>query len=168
MGDCFSCDVVAGKKVGFQAKEYVIELNGGWILNHCSASNAYLGYLILATKKHVEDLNKLSSNEAKALGINIKSIHDSLTAYWADNFDDQIERLHVAYLNEGPFIDKNMNESHVHFHILPRTKKMIPDYNGNKIGWHLLDYVKVFPEYLTKSDDDKKNLMIFLKKSLAI
>jgi diadenosine tetraphosphate (Ap4A) HIT family hydrolase len=166
MGNCFSCDVAAGKKNGLQDLKYVVELDGGWILDHNSDEKSYLGYLILATKKHVEDLDKLSLEQASTLGINIKRINYSLKKYWLANFDDVIERIHIAYLNEGPFIAKDMNGSHVHFHIVPRTKKMIPDYNGDKIGWHLLEYFDKFPDYLRKSDTNKKELMIYLKYSL--
>jgi diadenosine tetraphosphate (Ap4A) HIT family hydrolase len=166
MGNCFSCDVAAGKKNGLQDLKYVVELDGGWILDHNSDEKSYLGYLILATKKHVEDLDKLSLEQASTLGINIKRINYSLKKYWLANFDDVIERIHIAYLNEGPFIAKDMNGSHVHFHIVPRTKKMIPDYNGDKIGLHLLEYFDKFPDYLRKSDTNKKELMIYLKYSL--
>jgi diadenosine tetraphosphate (Ap4A) HIT family hydrolase len=166
---CFCCKIAQGKGCGYQAREYVVELDGGWILNHYGErGNSYLGYLVLATKRHVEDIGGLSPEEAQALGTNIMSINSGLRRYWLDNFDDLIEQIHVAYLNEGPFIDHNLDGLHVHFHILPRTRRMIPDYDANKIGWRLLDHVREFPEYLRSSDYAKEALMRYLGKSIGI
>ena len=172
MTDCYSCTIAEGKGKGYQAREYVVELDGGWILDHCAEKEkTYLGYLILATKKHRKDLQHLSLEERRTLGMNLEAINHSLRKYWrdhSDEFDDRIERVHVAYLNEGPFInkDKNMNKSHVHFHVLPRTTKMMPRRSRNRIGWSLLELVDKFPEYLRSSDTEKKALMLYLKHAL--
>jgi len=146
-----------------------VQLDGGWILNHFGEEgNSYLGYLVLATKEHRAALEDLSSAESRTLGINLTKVIVSLKKYWQDHFDDRIERVHVAYLNEGPFIHKNMNESHVHFHMLPRTKEMMSCCAGKDIGWCLLYHVHGFPDYLRSGDSGRKALMLYLKQSIGI
>jgi len=172
MQNCYSCTIAQGEGKGYQAPRYVVELDGGWILDHCAETeNAYLGYLILATKKHRRDLQHLSREEINTLGINLEKIIVNIRKYWIDHldkFDDRIERVHVAYLNEGPYInkDKNMNKSHVHFHIFPRTKRMMPRRSRNRVGWRLLDLIDTFPDYLRSRDSDKEALMLYLKHAL--
>ncbi len=167
---CTSCQIRDGKsEKSYQAKRYHVKLDGGWMLNHCGSPDSYLGYLILQTNKHVIDLEKLDDDQAKALGTNIRVIDSSLRKYWRAHFpDDPIERVHVAYLNEGPFIDedKNTKKSHVHLHILPRTKGMMPSRERSIIGWCLVYLVGYFPEYLRGTDEERTGLMTYLKRSL--
>jgi len=177
MEECVCCKIARGDGCGFQ--KIIVNMKGGWVLNHFSASNeTYLGRLVLATKQHQHDFGNLSSEEAKTLGPNIERINHSLRQYWARNYPkDPIELVHIAYLNETPFINRSsgeklLKELHVHMHLLPRTKQMgeALDYCGKKIGWHLVDYIDKFPpRYKVSSmhSERVKTLMQYLKESLT-
>ena len=183
MEGCECCTIIDGEGSGFRANNYIVELEGGWVLNHCGGENTYLGYLILQTKCHRVDFGDLSPEEAKSLGMNIKRINDSIRKYWESIYpEDQVELVHVAYLNETPYIRRHIylsnrpqlsRESHVHIHLLTRTRKMgeALGYCAEKIGWHLLDNVSRFPpNYLNIEEDDTPvvDLMDYLKKSLGV
>ena len=132
MEECVCCKIARGDGCGFQ--KIIVNMEGGWVLNHFSASNeTYLGRLVLGTKQHRHDFGALSLDEATTLGRNIKHINQSLRQYWTINYpDDPIELVHVAYLNETPHIRRHiyllskiqlLRESHVHIHLLTRTQK---------------------------------------------
>ena len=80
-------------------------------------------------------------------------------------------------MNETPFIkrlsgEKLLEESHVHMHLLPRTKQMgeVLDYCSDKIGFSLVDNIAKFPsEYKISSihNERVKTLMQYLKESLT-
>ena len=182
MEGCECCRI--GRHGGEGYQKIVVKLEGGWVLNHCKwGERTYLGYLILQTKEHREDIGDLHPKEVNALGNNLKLINCQLREYWAKIFsEDPIELVHVAYLNETPHINRHiylsskiqlLRESHVHMHLLTRTKKMgeALGYCAEKIGWHLLDNVDKFPDKYKVSDkDDKKviKLMNYLNNSLGI
>lgn len=179
MEGCECCRIIKGGGLGFQDKKYVVELEGGWILNHFGIADkeTYLGRLVLQTKRHCPDWGELCLKEATSLGMNIKRINDSLRQYWARIYPkDPIELVHIAYLNETPFIkrssgEKLLKELHVHMHLLTRTKQMgeALDYCGKKIGWHLVDYINKFPpRYRVSSihSERVKSLMQYLQVSL--
>ena len=176
MKGCVCCEIVQGGGKGYQ--KIVVELEGGWVLNHFGLSKeTYLGRLVLQTRHHRTDFGNLSFKEATTLGLNIERINHSLRQYWARNYPkDPIELIHIAYLNETPFINRSSGEKlqkelHVHMHLLPRTKQMgeALDYCGKKIGWHLVDYVDKFPPRYKVSSlygERAKTLMQYLKESL--
>jgi len=180
MEECHCCNIIKGCGSGYQSKKYVVELEGGWVLNHFGLTDeneTYLGRLVLGTKCHRVDWGDLSLKEATTLGLNIQRINHSLRQYWAKNYpEDPIELVHIAYLNEGPYSEKWSGEEllrrlHVHTHLLPRTKQMgeALDYCGKKIDWHLVDYVGKFPpKYKVSSlkDEGVKTLMQHLQVSL--
>jgi len=129
MGKCECCEIAQGGGKGYQ--KIVVELEGGWVLNHFSVNKeTYLGRLVLGTKCHRVDWGDLSLEEATTLGVNIKRINHSLRQYWAKIYpEDPIELVHIAYLNETPYIkrlsgEKLLRKLHVHLHLLPRTKQM--------------------------------------------
>ena len=97
--------------------------------------------------------------------------------------EDKIERIYIAYFNDTVFIQnyqyqlngaKVEEQSEVHIHILPRTKLMGERlcYCSTKLAWYLLDNICEFPDYYKVSSssfqEDKKNLMHYLNKSLGI
>lgn len=176
MEGCVCCEIAQGCGKGYQ--KIVVELEGGWVLNHFGLSKeTYLGRLVLQRKRNCPDWGELCLKEATSLGMNIKRINDSLRQYWAKNYpEDPIELIHIAYLNETPFIkrssgEKLLKELHVHMHLLPRTKQIgeALNYCGQKIGWHLVDYVDKFPHIYKVSSlhgEKVKTLMQYLKESL--
>ena len=178
MEACVCCKIVKGGGKGYQ--KIVVELEGGWVLNHFGLTDeneTYLGRLVLQTKQHRTDFGDLSLEEATILGMNIKRINHSLRQYWVKIYpEDPIELVHVAYLNEGPYSEKWSGEEllrrlHVHMHLLPRTKQMgeALDYCGKKIDWHLVDYVDKFPPIYKISSlhgERVKALMQYLQVSL--
>jgi len=178
MEGCECCTIIGGKGSGFRAKNYIVELEGGWVLNHCGGGNTYLGYLILQTKCHRVDFSDLSAKEATSLGMNIQRINWSLRQYWSAIYgNDSIERVYVAYLNETPFIkrlsgQKLLEASHVHMHLLTRTKRVgeALNYDGQEFAWHLVENIGKLPrDYINVSDNDIRviNLMNYLKESLS-
>jgi len=176
MGNCYCCNIINGGGVGFQAKEYVVELEGGWVLNHCGGDSTYLGYLILQTKRHRSEFHELTSEEASCLGRNMQHINLSLRHYWSVKYsDDPVERVYAAYLNETPYFkhltgEALLEESHIHFHLLTRTRNVAKNLVDcpDTLGWNLLKNIEKFPSYLRGNDDDKINLMKYLKESLGM
>ena len=112
--NCYGCKVSRGKG-GVNERGGTIELPGGWILNHYGLEEGFLGYLALQTKKHRESFVELLTNEAVALGGNIKDVHMALSDYWSQHFpEDPLERIYVVYFSEHLI--------HLHFHLIPRPK----------------------------------------------
>lgn len=179
MEECECCKILRGGGCVYQAKEYIVELEGGWVLNHRGVGKkTYLGCLILQPKSHRVDFGDLSMKEATILGINIQRINHSLRQYWGQNYrDDPVERVYVVYFNETPFdkkvLDtKRLEASHVHLHMLVRTKKMGGGDPSNIVGWKILDEdtIKSYPpayQCLKEDDDRVKQLMSYLKESLS-
>jgi len=178
MGECECCKIIGGEGKGYQ--KVIVNMEGGWILNHFGVNNeTYLGRLVLQTKRHCPDWGELCLKEATSLGMNIKRINDSLRQYWSKTYSkDPIELVHVAYLNETPYIKRLSGENllaslHVHMHLLTRTQKIgrMLNYCGEQIGWHLVDDVRRFPsDYIGITEDDKRvvDLMNYLDKSLGM
>ncbi len=177
MEECVCCEITQGCGKGYQ--KIVVELEGGWVLNHFGTSKeTYLGRLVIQTKEHRTDFGELSAKEATTLGTNIQRINYSLRQYWVKIYpEDPIELIHIAYLNETPYIRRLsgkelLNKLHVHMHILTRTQKMgeALGYCAEKIGWHLVDYVDKFPsDYIDITEDDQRvlDLMDYLNKSIS-
>ena len=176
MNECICCKIAGGSGEGYQ--KLVVELEGGWVLNHYfTEGGTFLGRLVIVTKAHRVDWGYLSSEELKTLGINIQRINNSLRQYWAINYpEDQIELVHVAYLNESPYIECKIEEEllqslHVHLHLLTRTKAIRENLNCciKQIGWHLEDELLKFPKYLkvnNREDVEVIKLMNHLKSCL--
>lgn len=178
MEGCDCCTIIGGGGSGFRDKKYVVELEGGWVLNHCGAEKTCLGYLILQTKCHRVDFGELSAKEVTGLGTSIQRINWSLRQYWSVIYSgDSIERVYIAYFNETPFIkrlsgQKILEASHVHMHLLPRTKRMggALDYNSQNLAWCLVYNLDKLPsEYINISGYDIRviNLMNYLRGSLG-
>ena len=181
MEGCDCCNIRDGGGCGFQAKKFVVEMKGGWMLNHAAGEKTYLGRLVLHTKEHRTDFDKLNELEAQTLGTNIQRIIYYLRQYWTKSYtNDPIEIVHVAYLNETPHIlrhifllseEQSLKKSHVHLHLLQRTKEMgeALGYCADKIGWSLLDTIDKFPpRYKIHSiyNEEAQDLMRYLQVSL--
>jgi hypothetical protein len=175
---CEVCDIIWKEGKGIHARQYKFFLKGGWALNHCDASNAYLGYVILTASQtnknqpHAIDFDSLREKQILVLGKYLYWVQRKLKEYWIKT--DPIEQIYFAYLNESPYKKLYQNkikreelekELHVHFHILPRTKSMGEISEGESLGFDFIKLMKTKTfkyEYydLTK----KEELMLFLKK----
>ncbi len=94
----------------------MIDLDGGWMLNHYGGTEAFLGWLAMQPVKHSIALACLSDREAKALGPNIKRVETCLRSVWEGiHPDDPIERVYVAYFLES-------SGYHLHVHLIPRVR----------------------------------------------
>jgi hypothetical protein len=174
---CEVCEIISGRKGGFRSKDYILELKGDWVLNHYGdSSKGYIGYLVLSTKKHLISWDKLSSYNLQYLGQNIKWIDINLRKCLNGMFrKDRVEQIYFAYFNDSAYILHTQGKArnvgdflHVHFHILPRTKKMLKICDGNMMAFDLLKLRSQFPiEYICdKNDKNKYDLMSSLKRRL--
>jgi len=179
---CDGCEISQGRG-GVNERGGVIPLPGGWIVNHYDVDEGFLGYLALQTCKHRADFAELLTNEAVALGGNIKDIHMVLHDYWSQNFPgDPLERVYVVYFSEAL-------PPHLHFHIIPRTKRIKEMELKTKIlsqeeeieggsfkceGWKIYLVPKckdIPPEYVTKKGKNKRKLlklMEYIKSKLSV
>ena len=178
--DCESCKISKGTSSVREGG--LIEIEGGWVLNHYrskSWEDNYLGRLALQPKYHRMDLGDLSLDEVKALGINIKNIDSALRGYWSKTFpEDPIKRVYVVYFFEMPFAKSKQKEKwHMHIHLLPRTEKMVGDEDPTKVAaWKILELLKKesFPWKYRIVDkrgniheERVEHLMDYLKRTLS-
>jgi diadenosine tetraphosphate (Ap4A) HIT family hydrolase len=175
---CETCEIISGHKGGFRKEENIIKLNGDWVINHYGKlSDGYVGYLVLSTKDHIKSWEELSDDNLKALGLNIKWITKNLKCYWEKQFSpkDILEQVYFAYFNDSAWIHhikgqepdtEVLNSLHVHFHVLPRTHKMLEICHGDMMAFDLLKLRDCFPlEYICLREDDERilNLINYLK-----
>lgn len=177
---CEVCDIIWEEGEGIHAQQYKFFLKGGWALNHCSASDAYLGYVILTASQinkyqpHAINFDSLREKQIIVLGKYLNWIQHQLKEYWIKS--DPIEQVYFTYLNESPYKKLYQNKIkrkelekhlHVHIHILPRTKSMGEIGKGKYLGWDLINLMKILKTF--KYDylydlTNKKELMLFLKR----
>ena len=119
---CDGCKISQGLKE--PKGKVLIQLDGGWTLNHYGGTGGFLGWLALQPSNHRMEFSDLLQREAVALGPNIQRIDLALRQYWGTFFkDDPIRRVYALYFHEGPF-DKTPSPYHLHIHLIPRTQKM--------------------------------------------
>ena len=174
--NCDGCKISQGHKE--VTGKLVIEMNGGWTLNHYGGGEGFLGWLALQPRYHRMELADLTEREAAFLGPNIQRIDLALRQYWSIRFDaDPIERVYVVYFLEGVFAKPNPSPYHLHVHLIPRTRRFDPllrKDNGSTstiIAWNIYQLVECqdFPEeYRIKGVNKQytENLMAYLKSSL--
>lgn len=130
MLNCIGCEIARGTS-NHPFHKIIMNLEGGWLLNHSSESQSYLGHLTITTREHRGNWNELTPAEASTLGINIQHIEAMLKQYWTLVFkDDPIERLYVCYFNDSALAQVH----HFHIHLFPRTKSMTKG-----ISWGIVD-----------------------------
>jgi len=177
--NCESCKI-SRRKLHVRGNT-IVKMKGGWILNHFSGEDAYLGRLVLQPKCHRMDFDDLSVEEAASLGENVKQIIRELKNYWRKKFpNDCIKRVYVIYFFETPFAKPPPSKSwHMHIHLLPRTEQMIKGNSPTEVAaWKILELLdwESFPsEYRIVNKQCKKikinensvnELMEYLKESL--
>jgi hypothetical protein len=165
---CDVCKIVCGGKGGIHNKEYILDMKNGWTLNHCDASNWYLGYLVMSTTCHKKNFYELTDKELNSLGQNIKWINCHLNSWWEKNIpNDKIEQIYLAYLNESAYKRQLSGEEldeqlHVHIHMLPRTKSMREICGVQILGWDLLKIRNCFPVHYICDFGKREELMKYL------
>jgi len=178
--NCDCCKVLCGN-VDKCYQKILITLKGGWVLNHYGGSDTYLGRLVLETYSHIEDWESLNQyTHLKYLGGNLQTICKCLRRYWEKHTEylDKIEQFNIAYLNESPFKNgyttgKELTDRlHIHFHILPRTRRMRESLCDPEhiLGWHLIDCISCFPEEYQLQNRNylrAKRLMEYLSDCLS-
>ncbi len=105
-GECFSCDVNAGRVTPPGGTVYEDEY---WIVDH-GVSRLVRGYLVLKPKRHVHELADLVPEEAASLGVVVQAVVAAMR--WALG----TERIYVCSFAE--------TVHHLHFHLLPRYPEM--------------------------------------------
>jgi diadenosine tetraphosphate (Ap4A) HIT family hydrolase len=171
--DCDICEILTTEKTCVGGG--IVKLPGGWFCNHYGDTDAFLGWLALQTRRHIEHFEELHKKESKALGQNLKLIETALRSYWSESFpDDPIERIYAVCFSE-------YSKGHFHFHLIPRTKELkclLKDNKGKIIPWNVNKINKegrVPPKYVVKHFEEKKlvhdnenveNLMNWLKEKI--
>ena len=130
--DCSDCDLAQGYKrprVGGPR----IKLQGKWSLFHNGDKRTFLGWLLLVPQTHYERWSCLGAAESKWLVPHIKQIDMSLRKYWEEKFQkDPIQRVYIV-----AFAESRVNSPHVHFHLIPRTKRMKQKIRLIAKGWRI-------------------------------
>ncbi len=104
---CMACDVLTGKR---QAPGGVIYEDDYWRVEHSLNPVLLLGFLIIKTKRHCEQLAELTPEEAAALGPIIHNTCLVLSQIL------QPDKVYVCSFGEAV--------KHIHFYIIPRTADM--------------------------------------------
>ena len=164
MLNCIGCEIAAGKS-NHPFHKIIVNLEGGWLLNHSNESRSYLGHLIITTREHRADWNELTPAEASTLGMNMQHVEAMLKQYWALTWNDPLERLYVCYFNDSILTKIH----HFHMHLFPRTKSMLKG-----ISWEIVDIQETpafNPDYRIHNGKDfintesVNNLMEYLAKA---
>ena len=99
------------------------------------------------------EMTDLTKDETDVLGRNIQAVDRALRQYWPAKFpDDPIERLYVTCISES-------KELHLHFHLIPRTRKLGMGNPAEYAGWRIFELTDTwnsFPERYRIRDKEKK------------
>jgi diadenosine tetraphosphate (Ap4A) HIT family hydrolase len=106
---CPACAEIAGET---SAPGGVVFDDGNWFVSHHTGPYTDPGELIVKTRRHHESLAELSREEGQALGPVLRSAVRAMERVVV------AERIYVVSFNE--------RLRHVHFLLLPRTKRMPP------------------------------------------
>jgi diadenosine tetraphosphate (Ap4A) HIT family hydrolase len=166
---CRSCAISQGHEQPLG--RIIVNLEGGWTLNHYGDKDSFLGRMALQPREHRMELADLTLQELEALGRNIQRIDLALTHYFDCHFGDKVERVYIVYFFESYHDNPKKCEWHLHIHLIPRTEKM----RGNALptevaAWNIHKITKRpdFPaEYRIEKDNDEAVLLMkFLKLHL--
>ena len=119
---CIGCDVIAGRR---KAPGGVLYKDRLWIATHAlpSPEVPLRGLVVFQPKRHVEELSKLTAEEALALGPLLRRLCSAIQHVLRP------ERVYACSLGEGL--------RHVHFLLLPRSAGM-PE-NGADVLREVID-----------------------------
>jgi len=143
----------------------IVELDGGWIVNHYAGPEGFLGWLALQPRYHKKDFASLEKNETEALGRNIQNIDMALRQYWSIRFpEDPIEKVYLVYFHES-------EEYHLHIHIISRSRKLGQDNPSEKAAWKICTLAPCwnnFPEeYRLRAKETKGNDNLIHKEEVV-
>ena len=109
-------------------------------------------------------LAKLSQQELRSLGPNLKAVDVALSNYAINVFRDVLERLYIVYFFESAGVEP----FHLHIHLIPRYASI----ERRLRAWKSPVATKsaTFPDHYRRSyfaySDEVDNLMRFLRKRL--
>ena len=158
--DCMGCETSQDHEV----PGGIVRLPGKWVLNHYRGSEGFLGWLALQTDVHRMSLAKLSQQELRTLGPNVKDVDEALSDYAINVFRDVLERLYIVYFFESAGVEPY----HLHIHLIPRYASI----EGRLRAWEIPGATKhaTFPDRYRRScsaySDEVDNLMSFLREQL--
>ncbi len=120
MQDCMICQ--KHKNILDFTGEVILE-KGGWVLTHfpfIDGQKATKGYLLIETRRHIENLTDMNAQEAAALGELICEGSQLL------KFRMNAEHVYVFRIND--------KVPHLHFHLVPRYPNTPKEFWGFKIS----------------------------------
>ena len=120
MQDCMICQK---HKNILESTGEVISEKGGWVLTHfpiVDGQKATKGYLLLETRRHIENLTDMNAHEAAALGELICEGSQLM------RFRMNAEHVYVFRIND--------KVPHLHFHLVPRYANTPKEFWGFKIS----------------------------------
>ena len=127
--DCESYLMLNPPTIEKRRKEGIIRMDDHWFLNHYNGYEGFLGWLILSPIKHREKLSELTPEETKGLGGHIRNVEIVLKKYWDEQFrNDEFWKIYVVSFSES-------KGYHLHFHLIPRTKKFSGSFSSCKPAW---------------------------------
>lgn len=120
MQDCMVCR--KHEDVHSVTGEIILE-KGGWVLTHfpfVDGQKATKGYLLIETRRHIQDLTEMNTEESQALG---QLIHDGAELIKSNM---GAEHVYVFRIND--------KVQHLHFHLAPRYPGTPKEFWGFKIS----------------------------------
>ncbi len=158
--DCMGCETSQDHEI----PGGIVRLPGKWVLNHYRGSEGFLGWLALQPDVHRMSLAKLSQQELRSLGPNLKDVDVALSNYAINVFRDVLERLYIVYFFESAGVEPY----HLHIHLIPRYASI----EGGLQAWNMPVATKSarFPDRYRRSNpaysDEVNQLMSFLRGRL--
>ena len=115
--ECFVCQKHRGEVLVPGGAIYEDDLvYGGHAQIREGESLAYLGYLMVETKRHIPSLSDLTDTEAQTIGLVIARLSQALKAV------EDVEHVYAFALGD--------EVPHLHIHIVPRYRGAPPKYCG--------------------------------------
>lgn len=152
-----------------------IPLGTYWMVNHCSRSEGFLGWLLMQPRQHRMGLSQFTAEELQEFGIQIKRLETALRQTWPKlQPDDPIERVYVTLFFESA-LEVTDDYWHIHFHVVPRTKSIgeeEPTAEEEKLGikdhkgWYIIRHTAHKPDATKLDDKDITTLMNMLRENL--
>jgi diadenosine tetraphosphate (Ap4A) HIT family hydrolase len=144
---CYSCGTVATPDVRPWQRIYRY---GGFYVAHALGSSL-AGWLVIVSDRHVESLGDLDPDEGASLGLLLRATSVALERVL------DVPKSYVIFLAEA------QGFSHLHVHVVPRSRDLPADRRGPDV----FAYLKDGPD-LEISEDDRDALAIELAAAITL
>lgn len=124
MSVCKSCERLADRDRGRAAPWDNIYRSNSWDVVH-AYNSSYLGWLVLALRRHAEAIDELTECEAQELGMLMRRASLALKKELG------CSKTYVMQFAESP------DHPHVHFHVVARMPEQAPEDRAYHIFRHL-------------------------------